>query len=198
VCSSDLHRIAQQIHDEIGSGLTSIRLHSEIAARRQGSDWKPDFAVISSTTDRLLDKMNEILWTLNIKNDSLSNLVSYLRHQIVQYCEPHHIQLRLIIPEDLPDLQVSGSVRRNILISVKEALHNIVDITHGDRVEIEFIADKQFTIIIRDNGRALGKVVDHGTASGIRHLDERLRSVGGAYSAAEEGDSMQQLRIPLR
>jgi|GEM_PF-1770593 len=191
------HRIAQQIHDEIGSGLTSIRLHSEIAARRKGNDWKPDFAIISSTTDRLLDKMNEILWTLNIKNDSLSNLVSYLRHQIVQYCEPHHIHLRLIIPDDLPDLQVSGAVRRNILISVKEALHNIVDITHGDRVEIEFIADKQFTIIIRDNGRALGQAEDHGTASGIRHLDERLRSVGGAYSAAEEGDSMQQLRVPL-
>jgi signal transduction histidine kinase len=138
--------------------------------------------------------MNEILWTLNIKNDSVSNLVSYLRQQIVKYCEPHQIDLRLIVPDTLPDLQVSGAVRRNILLSVKEALHNIVDITHGDRVEIEFIADKQFTIIIRDNGRALGQ---SDGADGIRHLDERLRSVGGAYSAAETGNSTQQLRVPL-
>ncbi len=188
------HRIAQQIHDDIGSGLTSIRLHSEIARRKSGAEWKPDFTVISETTDRLLEKMNEILWMLNIRNDSLSNLVSYLRHQIVHYCEPHHIDLHLTVPDHIPDLEVSGAVRRHILISVKEALHNIVDITHGDRVEIEFIADRQFTIIIRDNGKALGKA----DAEGMRGIGERLRSLGGAYSAAEEGDSTQQLRVPLK
>jgi signal transduction histidine kinase len=192
------NRIAQQIHDEIGTGLTSIRLHSEIAERREGREWKPDFTLISTTTNRLLDKMNEILWTMNSHNDSLANLVAYLRHQIVEYFEPHHIDLRLIIPDNLPDMEISSTIRRNILVSVKEALHNIVSITHGNRVEIEFIADQQFTIIIRDNGLALPSPEDRSAGNGIRNLDERLRAVGGAYSVTEGKNSTQQLQVPIR
>jgi signal transduction histidine kinase len=192
------NRIAQQIHDEIGTGLTSIRLHSEIAAKRKGADWKPDFSLISATTNRLLDKMNEILWTMNSRNDSLASLVAYLRHQIVEYFEPHPIDLRLIIPDTLPDMEISSAIRRNILVSVKEALHNILSITHGTHVEIEFIADQQFTIIIRDNGLGLPGPGDKSAGNGIRSLDERLRSVGGTYSVSEGKNSTQHLQVPIR
>jgi signal transduction histidine kinase len=192
------NRVAQQIHDEIGTGLTSIRLNSEIAERRQGKDWKPDFERISAITDKLMDRMNDILWSMNNRNDSLASLVAYLRHQIVEYFESHHIDLRLVIPDHLPDLEISSPIRRNILVSVKEALHNIVNITHGTRVEIEFIADQQFTIIIRDNGLALSESQKSAESSEIQDLDARLRSIGGAYSVSEGKNSTQQLQVPIR
>ena len=108
------NRISQEIHDDIGSGLTSIRLMSEVAKvkNEKSENTRAELEKISFTSSELMDKMNEIIWTLNSRNDTLPNLVAYLRHLVVEYFEPYHINLRLILPDSIPEKQISGEIRR--------------------------------------------------------------------------------------
>jgi signal transduction histidine kinase len=193
------NRISQEIHDDIGSGLTSIRLMSEVAKAKNEKRESPDQELdkISTTSNELMDKMNEIIWTMNSRNDTLPNLIAYLRHQVVEFFEPFHINLRLVIPENIPDAEISGEIRRNILLTVKEALHNIVKHSHATRVELTFSVDKDFIICISDNGVGFDPLQIKAHNNGIRNMEERVRSIGGIFHLNRHHGTTVTLNIPL-
>ena len=91
-------RIAQEIHDEIGAGLTSIRLQSELLKSKENQKEPEEIQKISNTASELVDRMNEIIWTMNPRNDSLANLIAYLRHLVGEFFDPFDIELRIRIP----------------------------------------------------------------------------------------------------
>ncbi len=191
-------RIAEEIHDDIGAGLTSIRLHSEILKSRNNYSEPEEIQKISLTASELVDKMNEIIWTMNPRNDSLVNLVAYLRHLVVEFFEPFEISLDIRISDYIPEKEISGATRRNILLSVKEALHNIVKHSGASKSEIEFIADdNRFIIIIRDNGVGFDASDLKIYRSGIRNMNERLGIIGGQFSISNGQGTAVQLEIPI-
>lgn len=194
---SERTRISQEIHDDIGSGLTSIRLLSEIAKVKNSESDKKELEKISATSNVLMDKMNEIIWTLNSRNDTLLNLITYLRHQIVEFFEPSNIILEINLPENVHDAPLSGNVRRNIILSVKEALHNIVKHSQASIVSVNFSFDKVFIISIKDNGVGFlhDKITDH--TNGLRNMKERLTSIGGSCNISSNGGTNIELIIPL-
>lgn len=191
-------RISQEIHDDIGSGLTSIRLLSEIAKAKSADEDNKELEKISSTSNILIDKMNEIIWTLNSRNDTLLNLIAYLRHQIVEFFEPVNIILEINLPENIRDAPISGKVRRNIILAVKEALHNIVKHSQASAVKIDFHVDDSFTISIKDNGVGFTANVAGISNNGLKNMKERLTSVGGSCNITGNGGGTHiLLEIPL-
>jgi signal transduction histidine kinase len=191
-------RIAREIHDDIGAGLTSIRLQSEILKTKYNSVHSDEIQKISQTASELVDRMNEIIWTMNPRNDSLANLVAYLRHLVVEFFDPFEIELDIKIPETIPGREISGSTRRNILLTVKEALHNIVKHSKASKVEIQFIAnEKTLVIIISDNGIGFDISDVKIYRNGIRNMSERLDSIGGYFSISNGQGTSVQLEIPI-
>ncbi|MFT3701054.1 MAG: 7TM diverse intracellular signaling domain-containing protein [Agriterribacter sp.] len=190
-------RISQEIHDDIGSGLTSIRLLSEIAKVKINQPNNKELEKISTTSNVLMDKMNEIIWTLNSGNDTLPNLVAYLRHQIVEYFEPLPFSLRLTIPESIGNAAVSAKVRRNVMLSVKEALHNIVKHSQASEVSVEFSVDHFFSISIKDNGVGFNSNEVHIYNNGLRNMKERLNVIGGSCIVLNNDGTLIILNVPL-
>jgi len=73
-------RISAELHDDIGGGLTAIRLMSEMLKERSKDESSRIFVnKISSSSNELVQKMNEIVWAMNINNDNLQSLISYTR-----------------------------------------------------------------------------------------------------------------------
>ncbi|MFT3746763.1 MAG: 7TM diverse intracellular signaling domain-containing protein [Agriterribacter sp.] len=191
-------RISQEIHDDIGSGLTSIRLLSEIAKVKNGEAGRKELEKISATSNILMEKMNEIIWTLNSRNDRLLNLIAYLRHQIVEFFEPSNITLEINIPENIDDAPLSGSARRNIILSVKEVLHNIVKHSYATTVNVNFSFREVFIISIKDNG--VGFITSHTTnynGNGLRNIQERLKAIGGSCEIISNEGIHVLLKVPL-
>lgn len=190
-------RISQEIHDDIGSGLTSIRLLSEIAKVKIKQPDNKELEKISATSNVLMDKMNEIIWTLNSRNDTLPNLIAYLRHQIVAYFEPLPFELQLYMPDNISNAVISAKVRRNVMLSVKEALHNIVKHSSATTVAVEFSIDHFFSISIKDNGVGFNSNDVHIYNNGLRNMKERLNVIGGSCIVLNNDGTTIILNVPL-
>lgn len=191
-------RISQEIHDDIGSGLTSIRLLSEIAKVKMNPQESKELEKISSTSNILMEKMNEIIWTLNSRNDTLPNLIAHLRHQVVEFFEPLPVKLQLTVPENIPEENIGGKARRNITLAVKEALHNIVKHAQATEVSITFTIGESFTISIKDNGIGFKADDTRILSNGIRNMKERLSVIGGVCQIKNFEGTQIVLNIPLK
>lgn len=194
---NERNRISQEIHDDIGSGLTSIRLLSEIAKAKSSQPDNKELEKISATSNVLMDKMNEIIWTLNSRNDSLPNLIAYLRHHVVEYFESLHMHLHLTVPDVINEITISGKIRRNILLSVKEALHNVVKHSQATDVNVEFTVDQYFSISISDNGIGFNPALNKSHSNGLHNMKERLQVIGGTCSIVNDGGTSIILKVPL-
>lgn len=194
---NERNRISREIHDDIGSGLTSIRLVSEIAKAKNSPLITKELDKISSTASSLMDKMNEIIWSLNSRNDTLPNLLAYLRHQVVEYFEPLHIQLSLSIPGQVPEVSISGKIRRNILMCVQEALNNIIKHSQATEVRVEFAVSTTLEITIRDNGVGFDGAKVHSFSNGLHNMKHRLQAVGGTCDISNHDGTSVLLKVPL-
>jgi signal transduction histidine kinase len=188
-------RIAQEIHDDMGSGLTSIRLLSEIAKAKMGDETMIEMDKISSSASELVDKMNEIIWSINTKNDSLANLVAYIRSHIVSYFEPFDTLLHIALPDELPGKEISGEYRRNIFLVVKESLHNIVKHAQAKNVWIDFSVGDELLISIRDDGKGCEQDKIKPYSNGVRNMRERMEYTGGRFIIESEPGRGTHIRL---
>ena len=80
-------RISADIHDELGSGMTTIRLMSEIAKNKMKENVPVEIEKISNSANEVLNKMNAIIWSMNSSNDTLDSLISYIRVYAIEYLD---------------------------------------------------------------------------------------------------------------
>jgi len=100
--------------------------------------------------------MNAIIWSMSSSNDSLGNMVAYIRSYSLEYFEDSGIACRITIPENLPNIVVSGEIRRNVFLVVKEALNNVLKHSRATEVTItlERVTDG-LKLFIHDNGTGI-------------------------------------------
>jgi signal transduction histidine kinase len=175
------NRISADMHDELGSGVTAIRLMSEIMKSRLKGDVVPELEKISNSANELLGKMNTIIWTMKSSNDSIDNLVAYTRAYALEYFESTGINCHFHFPDSIPNLEMNGEKRRNIFLCVKEALNNIVKHAKATEVWINFDINKQLAITIRDNGVGinLDKLREFG--NGLHNMKKRMEDIEGSF-----------------
>lgn len=190
------NRISEEIHDDIGSGLTSIRLLSEIAKAKIAGETNRELDKISETSNTLIDKMNAIIWSLNSRNDSLPNLIAYLRHLIVAYFDPIPIKLSITTPDQVPDVNVDGKTRRNIVLCVKEIIHNIIKHAEATEVQIQFETDPFFSISIQDNGIGFNPMQIESHKNGLLNLHSRIGMHGGTCNISNNNGTLISLKLP--
>ncbi len=172
------NRISADMHDDLGAGMTTIRLYSELAKNKLVDNPIPEIDKISSSSNELLNKMNAIIWSMSSSNDSLGNLTAYIRSYALEYFEGTGVDCRISIPEDLPNIEVIGEIRRNVFLVVKEALNNILK--HSKATKVMLKLEKVpggLTLIIHDNGVGidLGNLRQFG--NGLKNMKKRMEDV---------------------
>ena len=173
-------RIASDMHDDLGAGLSTIRFLGEKINRRINTlTDRTDIEKIVSNSNELVQKMNEIIWAMNEKNDSLEDLLFYTRSYAVEYCEENNLVCHVALPDSLPERFVSGEIRRNVFLMVKEGLHNVVKHAEASKVEIVFEITNNLRVTIRDNGKGLKKSNGGGGGNGLMNMKKRMQMLGG-------------------
>jgi signal transduction histidine kinase len=176
------NRISADMHDELGSGVTAIRLMSEIVKTKMKENTLPEIEKISHSANELLSKMNTIIWTMVSSNDTVESLVAYIRAYAVEFFENTPIECRFMMPAYIPPIDLSGEKRRNIFLSVKEALNNVLKHSQGSVVMINITASDKLLIEIMDNGIGIDLDQLRKFGNGLNNMKKRIASISGKFS----------------
>lgn len=193
-------RIATDMHDDLGANLSRIKFLSEtIAIKKQKQQTiEEEVTGIRKYAHEMIDRMGEIVWALNEKNDSLSDLLSYTRSYAVEYLSQNGIESYVHTTDDMSNLFVSGEFRRNVYLTVKEALHNIVKHAQATAVEIRVETGTDLCISIRDNGVGFDETKIARYRNGIASMKARTAALGGRLEIRNGNGSTVIIKIPLR
>jgi signal transduction histidine kinase len=192
-------RIATDMHDDLGAGLSRIKFLSETISLKNQSHQpvEEDILKVRDYAHDMIDKMGEIVWALNEKNDSLSDLLSYTRVYAMEYLTQNDITCNIASPENFPSTFVTGEMRRNIFLTVKEALHNIVKHAKASSVNINMSTGDKIIISIADNGIGLDENNARPFSNGIYNMHKRIREIGGVIEIKNNNGTIVSFEVPL-
>ena len=157
---------------------------------------KPHIRNIFNTIREITQAMDEIVWTINPKNDTLDQLANYIFQYAQEYFQDTGVSCRLDMPAQLPDQPVSTEARHNLFMAVKEALHNTLKHAQAKEVRIGLaVTEGGVTITIADNGR--GFVIDQtrGKGNGLDNMRQRLEQIGGRLVLESEPGRGTTIRL---
>lgn len=192
-------RIATDMHDDLGAGLSRIKFLSETIGikKQQQQPFEEDIVKIREYSHEMIDKMGEIVWALNEKNDSLSDLLSYIRVYTVGYLSQHGINCKIEMPDNFPSRFVSGEFRRNIYLTIKEALHNVVKHAQASLVKIIIKINDKLEIRIADNGIGFDKHNIRPFSNGLTNMENRIKEIHGGFVILNEKGTVVKITVPL-
>ncbi len=176
------NRISIDMHDELGSGVTAIRLMSEIVKSKMRDTTFPEIEKISNSANELLTKMNTIIWTMTSSNDTIENLIAYIRSYAVEFFENTAIDCIFSMPASIPSREISGEKRRNIFLSVKEALNNVVKHSQSSVVRINVTVLDRMIIEIQDDGIGIDLEKLRKFGNGLNNMKKRMASINGEFN----------------
>jgi len=141
--------------------------------------------------------MNAIIWSMNSKNDSLGNLISYIRAYTTEYLEGTSVFCNVSIPDYIPEKELNGDKRRNLFLCVKETLNNMLKHSKATELIIDITVSEILTIKIYDNGVGidLQKLRQFGT--GLQNIDRRMKSISGEFTIENNKGTITTLNLPL-
>ena len=141
--------------------------------------------------------MNEIVWALNERYDSLEDLVSFSRAYAADYLQHHSITLDFNSDINTNQL-VKGEVRRNVFLVIKESLHNIVKHAEATQIEIGFQLTHQLKVAIRDNGKGFNTDDVRPFANGVSNMRKRMEDIGGKLEILNDQGTTIILTVDIR
>ncbi|MFM7244979.1 MAG: two-component regulator propeller domain-containing protein [Planctomycetaceae bacterium] len=191
-------RIARDIHDGLGAGLTRMAMMSDLA--RKGATPQaglPDrLDAIYRTARSLARSVDEIVWAVNPRNDTVSRFLSYVVNDVEEFVHAGDLSLRLDVPDGPTDDRLLPThVRHHLCLAIREALQNVL--RHADARHVDFsirLAAGTLVVAIRDDG--IGFSTAEPTAAeqdGLANMRHRIAEIGGRVeveSAAGSGTSI--------
>lgn len=189
---AERNRIAKDMHDEIGSGLSQIALMTELLNTGSISqDRSKNYARdIGTNARKLVQSISEIIWALNPQQDSLDSLLSYIREQTYSFFEPFEsvIQYQIFFPETVPHHVLGNQQRRNLYLVAKEALNNALK--HGKANNISLTLDyqpHQLHFRVQDDGQGIDPTQKStGGGFGLPNMRRRMEEIGGGIQWKSE------------
>jgi signal transduction histidine kinase len=190
-------RISADMHDELGSGVTAIRLMSEIVKSKMKEATLPEVEKISNSANDLITKMNTIIWTMTSSNDTIESLITYIRTYAFEFFDSTNIECKFNMPDSIPRVELSGERRRNIFLAVKEALNNVLKHSKATTVQIDVEVTHKLLINIADNGLGIDMENLRRFGNGLRNMQNRLENINGKFSIRNHEGTIAEFEIAL-
>jgi signal transduction histidine kinase len=176
-------RIARDIHDDLGARVTQMSLVSGLAQSDPALSEKArgDFNKLSTMAREMVSALYETVWTVNPENDNLDALGNYVCQMVDALCDKAQLRRRLRVAELPHDVQVSSHVRHNLILAVKEAVHNVIKHAKATELSVHMtFGGDLLTIRIQDDGCGFDRAGNGVGGHGLANMERRLEQIGGS------------------
>jgi signal transduction histidine kinase len=182
-------RIARDIHDDVGTRMTQIVLQGEVALSEQspGTQTHAQLDRISEEAREVLHAMDEILWAINPRRDTLHEFATYVCGFAQTFLKPTNIQCLLDVEPDLSTVAFDLPLRRNLLLAIKEALNNAAK--YSEATELWLHIRRQgpgLNVVVQDNGQGFDPARIDTSRNGLTNMVQRMNEVGGRCVVTSE------------
>jgi len=191
-------RIAQDLHDELGSGITEIGMLVDRvkSATAPGEKRKQHLEQMGGKAREMVTALDEIVWAMNPGHDSLASLVSYFCLYAERFLGLANISWQLEGPTGSVDQVMDSRQRHQLFLVFKEALTNVV--RHSGATEVRLgiqVEPGKLLFLIADNGCGLSSNVRTGEMDGLANMRSRIEKLGGQFEMAGEPGQGTTLRF---
>jgi two-component sensor histidine kinase len=195
-------RIARDIHDDIGMRMTQMVLQGELMQNElpPGSEMRSQLDQMCKDTRMTLSAMDEILWAINPRRDTMREFASYACGYAQSFAKTTSIQCILDVQPEISDTNLTLPLRRNMLLTVKEALNNVAKHSQATQMVLRIGFQKQaLNVVIEDNGRGFDPAHANKDRNGLMNMKQRMRALGGdCHLASQPGKGCRvELIMPL-
>lgn len=191
--------IARDLHDDIGSTLSSINIMSQLAMREGQADASKHFTKIAEQSGRMMESMSDIVWSITPGNDSLEHVVSKMKEFAAEILEPKNITYRFTGEASLKNTKLSLEKRKNLFLIFKEAVNNAAKYSGATDLEIIFVRQgNTLSLSVSDNGGGFepGRVK---AGNGLKNMKDRASALRARFdfvTRVSEGTRVA-LEVPI-
>ncbi|RYD22182.1 MAG: hypothetical protein EOP88_08980 [Verrucomicrobiaceae bacterium] len=194
-------RMAKDLHDELGAGLTEAGILSSLMRNPAvPADQKDGYlAQLSDLCCTLVTGLDEIVWAVNPRYDSVADLAGYFSLIAQRFLKLAGIHCRLKIDDAITAHHLDSRTRHGIFLAFKEALNNIV--RHSGATEVRLtieVVEGALVISLADNGCGIGETSGLPGSDGLRNMDERIQSLGGTCVIETQSGSGTTVRFRFK
>jgi len=195
-------RIARDIHDDLGARLTQLLLIGEEAQNKlpAESETRGQFGQMCDSARDVLGAIDEVVWVVNSQRDTLGDFVNYVCKYAESFLRSALVRCRFDIQRELPDISLDLPLRRNLLLTIKEALSNAVKHSGATEVSVRVrLTGKSLMAVVEDNGRGFDVGQIDSTRNGLSNMRARMNNLGGrcTVQSSPGAGCRVEIEIPL-
>lgn len=195
-------RIARDIHDDIGAGLTQLVLMGEVAQSElpPGSETRLKMQRLCKKARDILAAMDEIVWAINSRRDTLRDFVGHVCNFAQAFLRDSPLRCRLDVEPDIPTLPFPLPIRRNLFLAVQEALNNAAKHSGATELFLRIRRSKgDLLVSVEDNGSGFDPACPTTDRNGLSNMAQRTEEMGGRWSIdTRPGQGCRiEFRIPI-
>lgn len=174
-------RISRDLHDDLGARLTQMAFMTDLATEESGASagLQSQLRDVSRQARNAVQSLDETVWMVNPKKDTLPHLIDYLATYAEQFFQSTNIACRQEICQRPPETSVPGKFRRDIFLLVKEALNNVLKHSGATEVWLRIaVRGPVLRIVIQDDGRGFSVSESDSQRNGLENMRRRAEAAG--------------------
>jgi ligand-binding sensor domain-containing protein/two-component sensor histidine kinase len=175
-------KVARDLHDDMGSTLTSINILSEMAKGKvinEPETVKDYLRRISKNSSQMMEAMDDIVWSINPMNDSMLRITARMREFATGVLEARDIDFTFRVDEVVQDLKLDMEARRDLFLLFKEAVNNLAKYAQCKNAVIDLSIQKdKLLMLIKDDGVGFD-VLHADEGNGLLNMKKRAQSLNG-------------------
>jgi signal transduction histidine kinase/ligand-binding sensor domain-containing protein len=175
------NKISRDLHDEIGATLSGIAMYSHLTREKIGNNVpqvQPLIETIQRSATEMVNKLNDMVWVVNPKHDSIEKLVQRLEEFALEMAALKNMEVTINISPQLAAMRLDMQSRKNIYLIAKEAIHNAIKYSNASHLKLSATSsDRQLHIVIEDNGSGFD-ISSVKRGNGLNNMMQRAVEIG--------------------
>jgi signal transduction histidine kinase len=178
-------RISSDLHDEIGAALSGFSIYSDVVKQEILNGEREEAAhsiqSIGDESRELLERLSDIVWAINPRNDQFEKIILRLRNYALRMCDGKNIELDFQAEDALNNIVLPLDARNNFYLILKEAINNAIKYSCCTKLNIAVLKSEQkISVSIEDNGKGF-EVSAVSEGNGLLNMRQRAREVHALF-----------------